>query len=244
VKGPTVIAVDWSGAHRPKGIWLAAVREGEVVESRPLPSRETAIEAVIEAPPPVVAGFDFSFSVPEWFAHELGCHTIDDVWASAARDGDAWLRPTPPFWTTTCNVVAERRLRRCEARLGATSLFALVGAGQVGKGAVRGMPLLPKLRAAGFSIWPFDAAGQKTALEIYPRVLRPFAPPDAGPFASNDERDAVCSALVLWDGYDEITRLRASADIEGDIWTPAAVTRSLRSRLPESRPSDRSTRRA
>ncbi len=52
----------------------------------------------------------------------------------------------------------------------------------------------PDLRAEGFAIWPFDAAGTRTALEIYPSALRRLVP-DARPFAGNDERDAVCSAL-------------------------------------------------
>lgn len=216
---PTAIAVDWSGAKKPNGIWFAAVREGELVDSRPAATREEAIALVLDAHAPVVAGFDFSFSVPEWFARRLGCRTIEDVWAAAARHGERWLEPTPPFWNTKCEIAADRRLRRCEARLGATSIFALVGPAQVGKGTVRGMPLLPALRDAGFAIWPFDAAGARTALEIYPRVLRPHAP-TAGPFDNNDERDAVCSALVLWQHFDEISTLRATTDIEGDVWTP------------------------
>lgn len=39
-----------------------------------------------------------------------------------------------------------------------TSGFQIGGAGAVGTGAVRGMPMLARLRAAGFAIWPFDAA--------------------------------------------------------------------------------------
>jgi hypothetical protein len=222
VAAPTAIAVDWSGARNPKGIWFAAVREGTLVESRPVRTRDEAIDLVARTPPPVVAGFDFSFSVPEWFSRRLGCETIHDIWAAAARDGDTWLRPTPPFWNTKCNVVAEQRLRRCEARLGATSIFALVGAAQVGKGSVRGMALLPRLRDAGFAIWPFDAAGPRTALEIYPRVLRPLVP-DAGPFDTKDERDAVCSALVLARHVDDVRKLPASPDIEGDVWLPPAM---------------------
>ncbi len=219
--GPTAIAVDWSGARTPKGIWFAAVRDGELVESCPLRAREEAIERVVATPSPVVAGFDFSFSVPEWFARELGCETMEHVWAAAARHGETWLTPTRPFWNTRCNVPANRRLRRCEQRLGASSIFMLVGAGQVGKGSVRGMPLLPRLRDAGFSVWPLDPGGPRTVVEIYPSALRALVP-DAGPFGTNDERDAVCSALVLAQHADRVTRLRATTDVEGDIWLPDA----------------------
>src|SRR4051812_5604398 len=96
---PTVIAVDWSGAKKPgRCIWLTAVRDGRVVFSDAMKSRETAVARVIECEPPVIAGFDFSFSVPAWFARELGCERVADVWDAAAKYGDEWLAPTPPFW--------------------------------------------------------------------------------------------------------------------------------------------------
>jgi hypothetical protein len=226
--GPTVIAVDWSGARRPKGIWLAVVRGGTVVESRSISTREEAVDCVLATPAPVVAGFDFSFSVPEWFALEQGCSRVDDVWALATQSGDRWLRPTPPFWRTHCNVVAQQRFRRCEERFPtAKSIFQLVGNGQVGAGSVRGMPFLAKLRANGFAIWPFDAAGPRTALEIYPSALRKLVP-DAGPFTTNDERDAVCSALAMWPHRHALMRLPAATDpltrLEGDVWMPATAS--------------------
>jgi hypothetical protein len=224
VQSPTVIAVDWSGARRPQGIWLAVVRDGAVVESCPARSREEAIERVAGAAAPVIAGFDFSFSVPQWFARQHGCRTIAEVWALAARCGDTWLRPTPPFWRTRCDVRPQKRFRRCEARFpAAKSVFQLVGNGQVGAGAVRGMPLLAVLRDAGFAIWPFNAAGPRTALEVYPSALRKLVP-HAGPFTSNDERDAVCSALAMWPHRQALMALPAATDLvtrlEGDIWMP------------------------
>jgi len=226
VTDPTVIAVDWSGARRPKGIWLAVVREGRLAESRALPTREEAVRCVLDAAPPVVAGFDFSFGVPEWFARANGCASIDDVWALAARDGERWLRPTAPFWRDRCALPPERRFRRCELRYPrAKSVFQLVGNGQVGAGSVRGMPLLAEMRAAGAAIWPFDATGARTVFEIYPSALRVLAP-DAGPFTSNDERDAVCSALVMWNARETVAALSAATDpttrLEGEVWAPSA----------------------
>jgi hypothetical protein len=217
--------VDWSGARRPRGIWFAAVRGGELVESRPCATRAEAIERVLATPGPVLAGFDFSFSVPAWFAQALDCHTVFDVWERAASDGDAWLAPTPPFWRTRCDVAPEQRFRNCERRFPtAKSIFQLVGNGQVGAGSVRGMPHLAQLRAAEFAIWPFDAARERTAFEIYPSALRPLAP-ELGPFASNDERDAVCSAFVMWEQRRLMRELTEARDpvtrLEGDVWHPS-----------------------
>jgi hypothetical protein len=225
---PTAIAVDWSGAKRPAGIWLAAVRDGELVDSRPVSTREAAIDLVLSHEPPVVAGFDFSFGLPAWFAHEHGCSTIDDVWTLAAKDGETWLRPTAPFWRVGCDVPLEKRFRNCERRFpSAKSVFQLVGNGQVGAGSVRGMPLLARLRAAGFAIWPFDNPRGRIAMEIYPSALRVLAPDfDGRAWRSLDERDAVVSAHVLWRHRGSVATLQAATDpvtrLEGDVWMPPA----------------------
>ena len=200
------------------------MRAGTVVDSRPIATREEAVAYVAACPAPVIAGFDFSFSVPAWFAHEHGCRTVEDVWDLAARDGERWLAPTPPFWRTRNDVPPDRRFRRCESRFPtAKSIFQLVGNGQVGAGSVRGMPLLRELRAAGFAIWPFDAPRARSAFEIYPSALRPLAGP-CGPFTSNDERDAVCSAFVMWRQREAVAALSAATDpvtrLEGDVWMP------------------------
>jgi hypothetical protein len=203
---------------------MAVVAGGRVTASHPVSSREDAIDYVTDLAAPVVVGFDFSFGVPEWFAHAQSCTTIDDVWARAASEGEQWLAPTPPFWRSRCVVAPEQRFRRCETRYpSAKSIFQLVGNGQVGAGSVRGMPLLPRLRAAGVAIWPFDGAGTRTAFEIYPSALRREVP-DAGPFTNEHERDAVCSALVMWRHRETIATLRAATEptirLEGDIWAP------------------------
>ena len=226
VTDPTVIAIDWSGARRPKGIWLAVVQEGRLVESRSLCTREEAAGYVRDFPAPLIAGFDFSFGAPEWFAREHGCSSIDDVWALAARDGDRWLAPSAPFWRDRCGVPREQRFRACEERYpNAKSLFQLVGNGQVGAGSVRGMPLLAGLRAAGAAIWPFDRPGERTVIEIYPSALRRLVT-GAGPFSNEHERDAVCSAIVMWRHRETIAALPAAIDpttrLEGDVWSPTA----------------------
>jgi len=237
VSDPTVIAIDWSGAKRTttrSGIWLAEIRAGELVDSRPLATREAAVEHLLASEPPVVAGFDFSFGVPQWFATEQGCSTIDDVWALAARDGERWLAPTPPFWRTKCEVAPGRRFRRCElAHPRAKSVFQLVGNGQVGAGSVRGMPLLAELRAGGCAIWPFDGPAERTVVEIYPSFLRTLSSVDETAFTNEHERDAVCSARVMWDERASVAALKAATDpitrLEGDVWAPSSARRTTAS---------------
>jgi hypothetical protein len=230
-----VVAIDWSGAKdRPaqrQGICVATTRDGSTVEASAGRTRLETVELVERLAAPVVVGFDFSFGLPLWFAREHGCTTIDDVWALAERDGEAWLGPppTPPFWNTRRDVPIAKRFRRCEEALPpAKSVFQLVGNGQVGAGSVRGMPLLARLRGAGFAVWPFDPPGERTAVEIYPSRLAPLALPpfDAGNHTSPHERDAVGSAYVMWQHRASFAKLEAATDpitrIEGDVWMPSS----------------------
>ena len=232
-----VIAVDWSGARarraQTSAIRVAVVRDGSHWELSGGRTRVETIDYVLTCEPPVIVGLDFSFGVPEWFARSRGCTTIEDVWALAGSDGEMWLGPTPPFWRARCDVPREQRFRRCEERLRAAgfpakSIFQLVGNGQVGAGSIRGMPLLARLRAEGFTIWPFEAASDRTAIEIYPTVMRSeeFSGWELPRFGSPHARDAVVSALAMWRYRDTIATLAAATDpttrIEGDVWTPSS----------------------
>jgi hypothetical protein len=51
------------------------------------------------------------------------------------------------------------------------SPFQIGGAGAVGTGTLRGIPMLHGLRQAGFRIWPFDAPALPLLVEIYPRLM-------------------------------------------------------------------------
>ncbi len=231
---PTVIAVDWSGAKRTglkSGIWLAVMQRGRLVQTEAVSNRAQAISHVQDFASPVVAGFDFSFGFPAWFARKHRCTTIAEVWSMAEHEGEKWLAspPMPPFWRDRCEVPVEQRRRRCEEGLRpAKSIFQLVGNGQVGAGSVRGMPHLARLREAGFAIWPFDAPGDRTVVEIYPTALRRLAPahlPERD-FSTKDERDAVLSAAVMWEDRASFANLEAATDpttlIEGDVWVPSS----------------------
>ncbi len=177
----TVIAIDWSGARsegKLRGIWVSAIRDGEIVEDRGGWSRREAADFVASTPPPFVAGFDFSFGLPAWFAQQLGLATIDDVWACATGHAESWLTPHPPFWNRKCVLPPEQQYRACEVALRGAgyqpkSVFQLVGNGQVGAGSVRGMPHLARLRADGVAVWPFDGPSDRLAIEIYPTSAAP-----------------------------------------------------------------------
>jgi hypothetical protein len=51
------------------------------------------------------------------------------------------------------------------------SPFQIGGAGAVGTGTLRGIPLLHSLREAGFRVWPFDVPTLPLLVEIYPRLM-------------------------------------------------------------------------
>lgn len=256
---PRVLAVDWSGdlrapQHR---IWIAEARAGELVALTGGLDREAAVAHVIAAGA-VVAGFDFSFSFPAWFVRALGCATVEELWARVARDGEAWLAAcASPFWgrpgrRRPVRGPREPELRASEASLATggrgggawrpKSTFQVGGAGSVGTGSIRGMPLLAELRRASFALWPWDDARPPMALEIYPRALTgpvvkssaaarkaylaadPRVPAAllAAATASEDAFDAAVSALAMAAALPELLALRASRDpttlLEGAIW--------------------------
>src|SRR5689334_12525278 len=81
---PACIAIDWSGDRTDRGqrsrIVAATVIDGRVAEVLAGRTREEVFAAVASIAGPALVGLDFSFSVPEWFAHAHGCTTIGDVW--------------------------------------------------------------------------------------------------------------------------------------------------------------------
>jgi hypothetical protein len=180
-----VLAVDWSGDARAaaRRIRVASAMPGRLLEVRAGLDRDGVVAHLLTraARGPLVAGLDFSFALPAWFAREQGCADVAALWDLVARDGEEWLRACrPPFWgrgprPRPPDDPARPGLRVTEAAARADGLdprstFQIGGAGAVGTGSLRGMPHLARLRAAGFAVWPFDDAGPATVLEIYPRV--------------------------------------------------------------------------
>jgi hypothetical protein len=223
------IAIDWSGARERVRFALQAA------EAPPLRllggfTRAEAAELLLreaERDPDLAVGLDFAFSFPGWYLDELGVDTRG-LWQLAAREGEDWLAEVrAPFWRRARDDALRGReaLRRTDREVGGApkSVFQLVGAGQVGTGTIRGLPLLERLGRAGFSIWPFDDARPPVVVEIYPRLFRhayAAARPLAG--ASPHAFDALVSAEVMSRHLGEIRTLRREPEyaLEGRIWCP------------------------
>ena len=251
-----VIAVDWSGAVRDAGnIWLAEVVDGTPVRLERMRRRDDVAADLIASAhrdPHFVAGLDFAFSFPAWFARDCGATSALELWRVAEERGEDWLANcAPPFWGRAgskkdrCAELYRRTERECQARHGVLpkSVFQIGGAGAVGTGSIRGMPILRQLHDAGFSIWPFDPPRWPRVVEIYPRIFTgPVrkSDPDArrehlrrydnlapehrdAAQRSEDAFDALVSALEMWRHREALATLPSPRDeierIEGAIWT-------------------------
>lgn len=203
----------------------------------------------------LAVGLDFAFGFPAWFARDLGARNGPEAWQAAAAHGEDWLaRCPPPFFGRK----GKRRppldpgkplWRRTElehppvAGIAPKSIFQIGGAGAVGTGSLRGMPLLPALERSGFSIWPFARAQPPFAAEIYPRwftgplskslrrsrALHLANHPLPAPRAlvelaesSEDAFDAALSALALAGARapEDPREMDALFGLEGRIWRP------------------------
>lgn len=247
-------AIDWSGARgRTPNIAVARIAADADAPMLVAPpdgvawTREAVIARLVReaaAGRRILAGFDFAFSFPVGVFAALGLRrdgAMADVWEAveaacagspglhgggfveAAPDGTFWRRgPKPTWWRAPLRLVDER----CAAATGARpeSVMKLVGAKQVGLGALAGMRSLRALLGASrgaFSAWPATpAGGSSVAVEIFPtihrlqalgavakirdaatleRALAAFgcgAPRLAGP-PGDDETDALVSAAAL-----------------------------------------------
>ena len=261
-----VLAVDWSGdAHLARDrIWLAeAVDPGRLVRLEAGRDRPELGAHLLEAAQRDAAvGLDFGFAFPAWFTRSLAVSAAPDLWRLVAERGEQWLGECrPPFWGRAGRprpTLAEPLLRRAELALPRTrgvapkSVFQIGGAGSVGTGSVRGMPLLHHLHAHGARVWPFTDAGWPLVLEIYPRLLTgpviksnvaarraylaaryPGLDPDHARAAtdSEDAFDAAVSALRMVEHAGDLRALPIEDDaqlrLEGRIWHPGWRTDDL-----------------
>lgn len=253
------VAVDWSGAvtGAASRIWIASATAG-VLTSLVAPGSRAAVRDALlarrEDPAPCLVGLDFAFGMPAWFVASRGWREINALWSAARDDGESWLAEChAPFWGrpgTRRPHDVERGLRETERAWSAAqkpkSVFQVGGAGSVGTGSVRGMPMLLALREAGWAVWPFDAPTSHTLVEIYPRSFTGPVVKSSGTaraahlaqrrahiavefidamIASEDAFDAGLSAIGMSHGAscaslpivtDPVSR------IEGRIWVPAS----------------------
>jgi hypothetical protein len=218
------IAVDWSGARAGGGrrTWLAEVAGDELGAFQNRWNVKSLLEwlsARAERDPSLVVGLDFAFSFPAWFVGERCGGTAEAAWERASADCEDWLRSqASPFWGRpgVRRPVLEggrAHFRSTEQALTGVfghpkSVFQVGGAGAVGTGSIRGMPLLAGLRKAGFAIWPFDPPTPPLVVEIYPRAL-------TGPVVKNDEA-ARTRYLEAW-GWprDQALRTRVAETEDG-----------------------------
>ncbi len=265
MKPSRIFAIDWSGDKRAaqRKIWLCEVTGGEVVRLENGRTREAIAEHLIDEAaddPRFVVGFDFAFSFPIGFLEKRAHKRVETVWREAEGLGEKWLTHCPfPFWgkpgrrKPRLGDLLHRRTELEIARelgLSPMSVFQIGGAGAVGVGSIRGMPILDRLRAAGFSIWPFHAPALPAVVEIWPRLfmgrvkksraeervgyLDEHHPGIERRFAeaageSDDAFDALVSALRMDRHRGALDRLEAARDpvvgLEGAIWRPPSPTR-------------------
>lgn len=257
------IAIDWSGARvrAAKTIWLAEAVDGKIVRLENGRSREQVAEFLVaeaKRDPRMVVGFDFAFSLPAWFLEERGFESARKLWALADQEAEDWLaRCESPFWGRPGKRrpdlgPARAHFRRTDTSMPSIggirpkSVFQIGGAGAVGTGSLRGMPILHRLSEAGFSVWPFDPPGWPLTVEIYPRVLTGAVNKSNSAAraahlsarqgtlvddlrerasSSEDAFDAAISALVMSENLDDFANLSDSIDqrtmLEGEIWHPS-----------------------
>lgn len=253
-----VFAIDWSGDRRNarRKIWLAEAADGRLLRVEAGRTREAIADVLLEEArrdDRFVVGLDFAFSFPASFCARLDAASVTYVWNRAAAQGEHWLAQCAlPFWGkpgrrrgALADVYRRTELAVAGNGSGAKpkSIFQIGGAGAVGAGSLRGMPLLKRLHESGFSVWPFDPVQLPLVVEIYPRLLtgpvnkssraqresyladrHPDLSPDHGQSAASceDAFDAAVSALEMCRRLDGFTALCQTIDpteiIEGRIW--------------------------
>ena len=191
------IGIDWSGAAQPgyAGVAVATCAAGRGAPSLiPAPGKTWTRMAVLDwlrselaKPQRLLIGFDFAFALPGdgrpaaalWAEVEARCADDVDLLGSRYASGDPrfWTAgPQPKHWNDAPRAT-EIACRAAELGSPQTP-FQLIGAKQVGKGALAGMRLLHRLQGeAGDRVatWPFDRdAGRdrrSVVCEIYPRLF-------------------------------------------------------------------------
>jgi len=183
----SVVAIDWSGraSGERRHLWTAEAHDGELLRLVAGRTRRDVIDelvARVDETPGVVVGFDFSFSLPEWFLRDRGYANPRALWDAAATTGEAWFArlrglrsgvvPVGPGPTCLCTSAGPRRSSPRSAGSGPSRRFR--SAAQEAWARARCAASRPwrVCRTPGFAIWPFDApARPPVAIEIWPRTF-------------------------------------------------------------------------
>ncbi len=245
------IAIDWSGRATPAGqrrhIYVASWFNGAVTLKNGYTHQEVCalLLAAAKQTPELVVGLDFAFSFPAWWLREQNCKSAPKLWQRATDEGERWLREAhDPFWGRPGRPKPrdQEGFRETDRQLNCKSPFQIGGAGAVGTGSIRGMPMLARLHQEGFHIWPFQPAKLPLALEIYPRLFTgpviksspkaraehlkqtEFAnlSPEILHTAANSEDafDALCSVRGMVEHAEHLNTLNEGSRLEGEIWKP------------------------
>ena len=214
----------------------ASAGSGEIVDLQPASRRDAQHHLLDRMASGDVAavGLDFAFSFPLWFLDQLGVWGGPDLWSMVAQEGEQWLaRCEPPFWGRPGRrrpEIAGAHLRRTEAEVPAVrgirpkSVFQIGGAGTVGTGSIRGMPLLLALHEAGARVWPFTDEDGPAVVEVWPRSCT--GPVVKSRLANEHAADAEATALVMAHQLRTQSLPLARDDVdrrEGRIWMPAST---------------------
>lgn len=256
-----MVAVDWCGSADVRDqrlhIWTAVAEGGRLLALAGGRNRGEVIghlRDMARDDVDLVVGLDFAFSFPASFMEDLGVRSAYELWCQVEVHGESWLaKCEDPFWgrrgtkRPQGRALHRRTELECEPVSGIRpkSVFQIAGAGSVGTGSLRGMPLLRELHDSGFSIWPFDPPRRPCVIEIYPRLLTgavvkrdPSArrerlahyclEPEMRQMAesSEDAFDAAVSVLEMSVREDELNALEQTPSpltaMEGAIWIPSA----------------------
>lgn len=247
------VALDWSGARQANGIAIAVCEASGGAPRLIAPpngrrwTREQALAwvAATLGEGRALIGFDFAFALPfvrarRYFEHDDP--SAMDLWALVERDAgesrDLWgghfvadPRYAPDFWcrgTRPGGYVDPHRAADLACRAAGMGIpespYKLIGAKQVGLGALAGMRLLHRLQARA-AIWPFTATeGRPVLVEIYPRLFLRRAGFGSGKVRSWSDLAAVLAAL----GSDAPeAEIRPPSDHDTDALVSAAGLRAL-----------------
>lgn len=270
-----VVAIDWSGARGPRyrGIAVAVCdASGDNPPELVAPPAgwwsRTAVFGWLSGLDNAFVGIDCAFSLPFAVAgrHLAPDATAFDLWdriewacaqepdfggASFVTDPvfgpDFWTTGRQPGWYTDPHRETEWACRR-DGLGEPQSPYKLIGAKQVGRGALAGMRMLRALRAADpgrVAVWPFGTPGPATRLaltEIYPRLflmragfgrrkLRDGADLDAALAAFGARPLGLAGALDdhAADALVSAAGMRRLLAVPG-VWTPPALDGEARRR--------------
>lgn len=243
------IAIDWSGARPPyRGIAVAACTPGRAAPRLVAPpdgARHWTRSAVhdwlvaeLARHQRLLIGFDFAFTLPGtrdapalWAEIDACCANDADFLGLHYLDGDArfWQCGTRPAGWIEAHRATEIACR--EAGYGSPETpLKLIGAKQVGKGALAGMRVLHRLtrgQRERLAVWPFDAHWTKpthsVCVEIYPRLFIRHAG-----LGNAKLRDvATLNAALAHLGSDPFTARAIDSDHDSDALVAAAGLRRL-----------------